>query len=56
MINNTQDRLIIVQENSIVKRYDLINYIINKYGFKDYLEIGVAFGHCIRRIEAPNKD
>jgi hypothetical protein len=56
MINNTQDRLIIEQENSIVKRYDLVNYIINKYRFKDYLEIGVAFGHCIRRIEAPNKD
>jgi hypothetical protein len=56
MINNTHDILIIEQNNSIVKRYDLVNYIINKYNFKDYLEIGVAFGDCIRRIEAPNKD
>ena len=56
MINNSKDRLVIEQENSIVKRYDLVNYIINKNDFKDYLEIGVAFGDCIRRIEAPNKD
>jgi hypothetical protein len=56
MIDNTGDALIIAQANSIVKRYDLVNYIINKNGFKDYLEIGVAYGDCIRRIEAPNKD
>ena len=56
MIDNTGDALVIAQVNSIVKRYDLVNYIINKNGFKDYLEIGVAYGDCIRRIEAPNKD
>ena len=56
MINNTKDKLIIEQANSTVKRYDLINYIINKYGFKDYLEIGVANGDCIKKIEAINKD
>jgi hypothetical protein len=56
VINNTKDILIIEQANSIVKRYDLINYIINKYGFKDYLEIGVANGDCIKKIKATNKD
>jgi hypothetical protein len=56
VIKNTKDILIIEQANSIVKRYDLINYIINKYGFKDYLEIGVANGDCIKKIKATNKD
>ena len=56
MIDNTRDALIIAQANSMVKRYDLVNYIINKYSFKDYLEIGVAHGDCIKRIEAENKD
>jgi hypothetical protein len=56
MINNGKDKLVIEQSNSKIKRYDLINYIINKYGFKDYLEIGVANGDCIKKIEAINKD
>jgi hypothetical protein len=56
MINNGQDARVIAQNNSIIKRYDLVNHIINKNGFKDYLEIGVANGDCIRKIEAKNKD
>jgi hypothetical protein len=56
VIDNRKDKLVIEQSNSKVKRYDLINYIINKYGFKEYLEIGVANGDCIKKIEATNKD
>ena len=56
MINNTQDREVIEQENSIVKRYDLTNYLIEQYNFVDYLEIGVAFGNCVRNVKVKNKD
>lgn len=56
MINNVSDPLVIQQENSVVKRYDLTNFLIDEYGFKDYLEIGVAFGRCIRSVKAENKD
>ena len=56
MINNTQDREVIEQENSIVKRYDLTNYLIEQYNFVDYLEIGVAFGKCVRNVKVKNKD
>lgn len=37
-------------------RYDIINKFIKKYDFKDYLEIGVFKGECIREIECENKD
>jgi len=56
MINNTNDPLVIEQENSLIKRYDLTNFLIEQYNFNDYLEIGVAFGNCIRNVNAKNKD
>lgn len=56
MINNSNDQLVMEQESSIFKRYDLTNFLINQYNFKDYLEIGVAFGNCIRNVNAENKD
>jgi hypothetical protein len=37
-------------------RYEIINSFIKKYEFKDYLEIGVFKGECIREIECENKD
>ena len=43
-------------DDNAPKRYDLINFLINEYGFKDYLEIGVNDGSCIRKINIENKD
>lgn len=37
-------------------RYNIINEFIKKYSFKDYLEIGVFKGECIREIICENKD
>lgn len=39
-----------------VKRWDLINYLIEKHGLVNYLEIGVNDGLCIRKIKASHKD
>lgn len=56
MLNNTQTPEVIKQENSKVKRYDLVNHVMEKYSFSTYLEIGVAFGHSIRAVKAAVKD
>ena len=37
-------------------RFEIINKFIKKYEFKEYLEIGVFKGECIREIECENKD
>lgn len=37
-------------------RSDIINYCISKFGFKDYLEIGVSIGVNIQSINVQNKD
>lgn len=37
-------------------RFDLINAFIRKFGYKNYLEIGVNFGDCIRNVIAERKD
>jgi hypothetical protein len=39
-----------------VKRWDLINYLIEQNQFLNYLEIGVNDGLCIRKIVAEHKD
>jgi hypothetical protein len=41
--------------HDITYRYDIINYFITKYGYKNYLEIGVETGENISRISVPNK-
>ena len=38
-----------------MKRYDIINRIIDKKGYKTYLEIGVRDGECFRQINCNNK-
>lgn len=38
-----------------MKRYDIINRFIKERGYKDYLEIGVFTGECIREVIAENK-
>ena len=41
---------------SEVKRFDLLNHLIDTYKFEDYLEIGIFSGECIRNVKAKNKD
>jgi hypothetical protein len=56
MINNLQTPEFISNVNSEVKRYDVINYVIEKYNLVNYLEIGVFKGENIREIKASHKD
>lgn len=54
--NNLQEPEVIRYLNSEVKRYDIINYLIEKYKLINYLEIGVFQGENIRNVKAPHKD
>lgn len=54
--NNLHEPEVIRNINSEVKRYDIINYLIDKYKLVNYLEIGVFQGENIRKIKAPHKD
>jgi hypothetical protein len=56
MINNLQEPEVIRYLNSEIKRFDIINYLINKYKLINYLEIGVFQGENIRKITAPYKN
>ncbi len=56
MINNLQDSEVIRYLNSEIKRFDIINYLIEKYKLINYLEIGVFQGENIRKIKASHKD
>ena len=38
-----------------MKRWDIINKLIEKYGYKDYLEIGLDSGICRDNVNAQNK-
>lgn len=38
-----------------MKRWDIINCFIDKYGYKDYLEIGLDSGICRDNVKAENK-
>ena len=42
--------------NMEVKRYDLLNHLIDTYGFVNYLEIGIWAGECIKNVKAEHKD
>jgi hypothetical protein len=54
--NNLSEPEVIRNLISTVKRFDLINYLIEKYKVINYLEIGVFKGENIREIKAPHKD
>lgn len=54
--NNTQEPEAIRNINSITQRYNIINYLIEKNKFLNYLEIGVFKGENIREIKADHKD
>lgn len=43
-------------DDSLTKRWDIINYLIEKNNYVNYLEIGVNDGLCIRKINAEHKD
>lgn len=55
-LNNTKEPNAILNLECPVKRYDLINHIIQKNKFLNYLEIGVFHGENIRLIKAIHKD
>jgi hypothetical protein len=38
-----------------MNRISIIQAYIDKYGYKNYLEIGVQTGHCFRAIQCENK-
>jgi hypothetical protein len=54
--NNLQEPEAVRNLNSEIKRYNIINYLIDKYKFINYLEIGVFKGENIREIKAIHKD
>lgn len=55
-INNLNDSEVLRNIDSEIKRYDIINYLIDKYNLINYLEIGVFNGENIRKIHALHKD
>jgi hypothetical protein len=54
--NNSNHPEVIRYLNSEIKRYDIINYLIDKYSLINYLEIGVFKGENIREVKATHKD
>lgn len=38
-----------------MQRYEIINSLIKKHGYKKYLEIGTQFGNCFREIDIDYK-
>ena len=56
MKNNLQESEVIRNLDSSIKRYDIINYLIEKNKFLNYLEIGVFKGENIREINIHHKD
>jgi hypothetical protein len=37
------------------KRYDVLNYLVRKRGYRVYLEIGTATGRCLERVRCRDK-
>lgn len=54
--NNIQEKEAQRNLNCEVKRYDLINFLIEKHSLINYLEIGVFQGENIRKVRAPYKN
>ena len=54
--DNTQEPEVARNLNSEIRRFHIINYIIEKYKFKRYLEIGVFTGENIREIKVAFKE
>lgn len=43
-------------DGTAAQRWDIMNYLISKYNYTTYLEIGVNDGLCIRKIKIQHKD
>jgi len=54
--NNLQEPEVQRNLTSEIKRFNIINYLIEKYKLVNYLEIGVFKGENIREIKALHKD
>lgn len=54
--DNTQEPEVQRNLNSKIRRFDIINHLIEKYKLVNYLEIGVFKGENIREIKALHKD
>ncbi len=54
--DNTTEPEVARNLNCPVKRFHIINYLIEKYRFKRYLEIGVFTGENIRQIKVEFKE
>lgn len=54
--SNLHEPEVIRNLNSEIKRYHIINHLIEKYNLVNYLEIGVFKGENIREIKASHKD
>ena len=55
-IDNLQEPEVQRNLNSGIKRFHIINYLIEKYNLINYLEIGVFKGENIREIKVLHKD
>jgi hypothetical protein len=53
--NNCGDVLVRQQLDSPLKRHHVINYLIRKYDYKSYLEIGTAHLECFNNVHAVSK-
>jgi len=56
MINNLHEPEVVRYLNSEIKRFDILNYLIDRYKLINYLEIGVFQGENIRKVKAPYKN
>lgn len=54
--DNTKELNTLKYLNSTILRCDIINYVIEKNNFLNYLEIGVFKGENIRKIKVTHKD
>jgi hypothetical protein len=54
--DNLQEHEVQRNLNSEIKRFHIINYLIEKHNLVNYLEIGVFKGENIREIKASHKD
>ena len=54
--DNLQEHEVQRYLHSEIKRFDILNYLIDKYNFINYLEIGVFQGDNIRKVKAPYKN
>jgi hypothetical protein len=55
VINNTYTKNFLLNDQSLVKRSHVINYLINKYSYQKYLEIGIFDGFTFKDVDCELK-